>query len=267
MPQRQAANHKSRITNPWDSSVNLHQLRIFATVARLGSFSRAAEELHISQPSVSIQVADLERALAVDLFKQGERPIRLTEAGSVLEEYARRILALVDGAEAAVKEAKHLRRPRPAADAADAEAPPLGGADAGPPFEVIEHTADVGIIAYGRSLEELFSHAAMGMMHFLIDAASVRPIEQRTRIVEAEDREGLLINWLNDLLLLLNAEGFVPARFEVRELTDTRLRADVAGEPVDLQRHRFHLDVKGATYHQLYVRKNDVWEARVIFDV
>jgi len=249
--------------------VNLHQLRIFATVARLGSFSRAAEELHISQPSVSIQVADLERALGVDLFKQGERPIRLTEAGSVLEDYARRILALVDGAEAAVKEAKHLRRPRPAADAAvDAEPAPLhGGADAGPPFEVIEHTADVGIIAYGRSLEELFSHAAMGMMHFLIDAAAVRPIEQRTRTVEAEDREGLLINWLNDLLLLLNAEGFVPARFEVRELTGTRLRADVAGEPVDPERHRFHLDVKAATYHQLYVRKNEMWQARVIFDV
>ena len=105
------------------------------------------------------------------------------------------------------------------------------------------------------------------MMHFLIDAASVRPIEQRTRTVEAEDREGLLINWLNDLLLLLNAEGFVPARFEVRELTGTRLRADVAGEPVDPERHRFHLDVKAATYHQLDVRKNEMWEARVIFDV
>ena len=249
--------------------MNLHQLRIFATVARLGSFSRAAEELHISQPSVSIQVADLERALGVDLFKQRERPIRLTDAGNVLEDYARRILALVDEAEAAVKEAKHLRRPRPAADAAvDAEAAPHHrGADAVPPFEVIEHTADVGIIAYGRSLEELFSHAAMGMMHFLIDAASVRPIEQRTRTVEAEDREGLLIDWLNDLLLLLNAEGFVPVRFEVRELTDTRMRADVAGEPVDPQRHRFHLDVKAATYHQLYVRKNEMWEARVIFDI
>src|SRR2546426_11492208 len=135
MPHRQAANHESRITNAWEFSVNRHQLRTFATVARLGSFSRAAEELHISQPSVSIQVADLERALGVDLLPQGERPIRLTEAGSVLEDYARRILALVDGSEAAVKEAKHLRRPRPAADAAvDADAAPLpGGADAGRP--------------------------------------------------------------------------------------------------------------------------------------
>src|SRR5437773_3542943 len=80
--------------------MTLRQLRIFAAVARLGSFSRAAEELQISQPSVSIQVADLERVLGVDLFTQEGRRAHLTGAGRVLDEYARRILALVDDAEA-----------------------------------------------------------------------------------------------------------------------------------------------------------------------
>ena len=135
------------------------------------------------------------------------------------------------------------------------------------PFEVIDHTADVGIIAYGRSLEELFANAAEGMMHFLIDPASVRPVEQRTMTVDADDREGLLINWLNDLLVLLNADGFVPVRFIVPEMKDTRLRADVSGEPVDPARHRFRLDVKAATYHSLEIGKNEVWHARIIFDV
>jgi len=241
--------------------MTLRQLRIFAAVARLGSFSRAAEELQISQPSVSIQVADLERALGVDLFTQEGRRAHLTGAGRVLDEYARRILALVDDAEAAVKGAKHPRRAQPAEQA------PAGPGAAPPPFEVVEHTADVGLVAHGRSLEELFANAARGMMHFLIDPAAVRPAERRVRAVEGGDREGLLVNWLNDLLLLLNADGFVPADFEVNELSDTRLRADVSGEPVDPQRHRFHLDVKAATYHQLYVRKNEIWEARVIFDV
>ena len=135
------------------------------------------------------------------------------------------------------------------------------------PFEVIDHTADVGIIAYGRSLEELFANAAEGMMHFLIDPASVRPVEQRTMTVDADDREGLLINWLNDLLVLLNADGFVPVRFVVPEMKDTRLRADVSGEPVDPARHKFRLDVKAATYHSLEIGKNEVWHARIIFDV
>jgi len=90
--------------------MNLHQLRIFVTVAKRGSFSRAAEELHISQPSASIQVADLERALGVDLFEQAGRQIHLTEAGRVLEDYARRILALTDEARIAVSETAGLRR-------------------------------------------------------------------------------------------------------------------------------------------------------------
>ena len=135
------------------------------------------------------------------------------------------------------------------------------------PFEVIEHTADVGIIAYGRSLEELFANAAVGMMSFLIDVTSVRLLQQRTLTADADDREGLLIAWLNELLVLLNADGFVPGRLTVRDLTGTQLRADVAGEPVDPARHRFHLDVKAATYHGLEIKHDGLWQARVIFDV
>jgi SHS2 domain-containing protein len=135
------------------------------------------------------------------------------------------------------------------------------------PFEVIDHTAEVGIVAYGRSLEELFANAAVGMMSFLIDPATVRPVAQRTIMVDADDRAELLIAWLNELLVLLNADGFIPGRFTVQELTDTRLRAEVGGEPVDPSRHRFRLDVKAATYHGLEIKRNDLWHARIIFDV
>ncbi len=134
-------------------------------------------------------------------------------------------------------------------------------------FEVIEHTADVGIIARGQSLEELFANAAAGMLHFLIDPGAVRSVERRRVVAEADDLEGLLVVWLSELLVLLNADGFLPAAFDVRELTDRRVVADVAGEPVDPARHRFRLDVKAATYHQLYIRRDSEWHAQVIFDV
>ncbi len=84
--------------------LNVHQLKIFHTVARTGSFSRAAEALGITQPSVSIQVRDLERALGVELFEQIGKRTFLTEAGKVLEEYASRILSLLEEAEQAVRE-------------------------------------------------------------------------------------------------------------------------------------------------------------------
>jgi len=122
--------------------------------------------------------------------------------------------------------------------------------------EVIEHTADVGIIARGDTVEDVFAAAAEGMCAFII-----------RREVEADDRAGLLVAWLNDLLLLLNADAFVPGEVHVLECGETRLVADVRGEPVDPARHRFRLDVKAATYHQLDVAENDGWQARVIFDV
>jgi SHS2 domain-containing protein len=133
--------------------------------------------------------------------------------------------------------------------------------------EIIEHTADVGIVVRGDTVEDIFTAAAEGMLSFIIDRNDVRPVETRRRTVEADDREGLLVAWLNDLILLLNADGFVPADVRVLVCTDTRLAADVRGEPVDPARHRFRLDVKAATYHQLEVSRPNGWRGRVIFDV
>ncbi|MBM3449374.1 MAG: LysR family transcriptional regulator [Armatimonadetes bacterium] len=94
--------------------LNVHQLKIFHTVARAGSFSRAAEELRITQPSVSIQVRELERTLGVELFDQIGKRIFLTEAGKILEDYAVRVLGLLNEAEHAIRDVKgatggHLR--------------------------------------------------------------------------------------------------------------------------------------------------------------
>jgi SHS2 domain-containing protein len=135
-------------------------------------------------------------------------------------------------------------------------------------FEVINHTADVGIVVRAATLPDLFETAAVGMFSFLIDPLSVENRAWRERRVDADDLAGLLVAWLNDLLLLLNGEEFVPKVYVVDEVGERRLRATVHGEPVDPTRHRFRLDVKAATYHQLEVRREgDGWMARVIFDV
>lgn len=241
--------------------MTLHQLRIFHTVASLGSFSRAAEELGISQPSVSIQVGDLERSLGVDLFEQRGKRIYLTEAGKTLEEFAGRILDLMEQASTAVRRAPA----RSEAPADRPEQPQPHSEDL--PFEVIEHTADVGIIARGATLPDVFANAAVGMMSFIIQPHLVRPRESRRVVVEAEDRDALLVAWLNELLVLLNGDGFIPREFRIVQLTDSRLEADVLGEPVDPRRHQFRLDVKAATYHQLEISRDNGWHAKVIFDV
>ncbi len=93
-------------------AINVHLLKIFHAVARSGSFSRAASELAISQPSVSIQVGELERQLGVELFEPAGKSVRLTEAGRICYDYAGRILALMDEAQRAMDEVKGLGRGR-----------------------------------------------------------------------------------------------------------------------------------------------------------
>ena len=135
-------------------------------------------------------------------------------------------------------------------------------------YEVIDHTAEAGITVYAATPSDLFETAAEGMMSLIVDAASVESRVWVERRVEAEDLEGLLVAWLNDLIAMLGAESFVPKVFVVDEVTETRLRATVHGEPVDPNRHRFRLDVKAATYHMLEISESDRgWSAKVIFDV
>ncbi len=94
------------------ASLNLHRLRVFHAVARRESYSRAAEDLHISQPAVSKHVLDLEEELGAKLFHRLGRRIVLTEAGRLMADYAQRIFVLADEARRALEELEGLERGR-----------------------------------------------------------------------------------------------------------------------------------------------------------
>jgi DNA-binding transcriptional LysR family regulator len=82
--------------------VSLRQLSVFAAVARHASFARAAEELHLTQPAVSMQVKELEATVQLPLFERAGRSVRLTAPGEYLLVYARRVLAVLREAETAM---------------------------------------------------------------------------------------------------------------------------------------------------------------------
>jgi LysR family transcriptional regulator, low CO2-responsive transcriptional regulator len=93
-----------------DRAITLHQLRTLRAVADHLSFSAAASDLHLSQPSVSYQVKELEEALGVDLLDRQGKRVRLTQAGEILYDYARRVLNLVDEAAVAIEQLRGLER-------------------------------------------------------------------------------------------------------------------------------------------------------------
>jgi DNA-binding transcriptional LysR family regulator len=90
--------------------MNLNHLAIFHAVAQTGSMTLGAERLDISQPAVSKQVQELERALGVHLFDRVGRRIRLSHAGEILAEYARRLFTLAHEAETAMADVRALGR-------------------------------------------------------------------------------------------------------------------------------------------------------------
>ena len=93
-----------------DRAMTLRQLRTFKTVADLGSFSQAAQQLRLSQPSVSYQVKELEESLGLPLLDRLSKRIQLTEAGSILYGYARRTLDVLDEAALALEEIRGIKR-------------------------------------------------------------------------------------------------------------------------------------------------------------
>jgi protein archease len=135
-------------------------------------------------------------------------------------------------------------------------------------FEVFAVTADKGIRAWGRDLPEVFVNAARGMWSLMVEAGSARADRMLPIRVEANDRETLLVAWLNELLYLHEVEEFVAATFAITYLSDTMLEAEVWGESMDRSRHVLVGHVKAATYHLLRVlSKVRGWEAEVVVDV
>jgi len=135
-------------------------------------------------------------------------------------------------------------------------------------FDIIDHTADTGIVAYGTDLKEAFANTAYAMFSLIADLGSVKEEACRTIAVEAADLESLVVAWLNELLYLFDVERIVFKRFDIIELADTGLKAEGYGEEIDESRHSLRVGVKAATYHMLRVTKNSgYYSIRVIFDV
>jgi DNA-binding transcriptional LysR family regulator len=90
--------------------VDLGELQVFLMVAKEGSFSRAAERLYRTQPAISLAIRKLEDSLGQPLFVRGARPVRMTDAGILLKDYAERLINLRDEVKKGLTELEGLKR-------------------------------------------------------------------------------------------------------------------------------------------------------------
>jgi SHS2 domain-containing protein len=133
-------------------------------------------------------------------------------------------------------------------------------------YELIEHTADVGVKAYGKTVAEAFEHAAEAMFDIITDESTIDSIGEYDIQLEAPDLEQLLVDWLSKLLFLNDAENLVFGKFQVT-IDANRLSARVFGEKYNKKKHKMGVEIKAVTYHILQVNKKDPIFVQVLFDI
>ena len=136
------------------------------------------------------------------------------------------------------------------------------------PFEIIDHTADIGIVAYGTDIKQVFANAALGLFNLMADLDDFKEDLQRELELSAEDAEVLLVEWLNELIYIFDVEHIIFKRFEIDELTSTHIKARCFGVKIKPGQHKLKREIKAATYHMLRISKEDGgYKVQVIFDI
>jgi len=126
-------------------------------------------------------------------------------------------------------------------------------------FEFLEHTADVYIAAYGKTLEEAFENAALAMFEVMTDTEKVSGDVEESVEVEAEDEYALLYSWLEALLVKFEIKNMLYSKFKISSLQETsegfKIKAAVWGEKFNAEKHTQKVAVKAVTYHRMEIIK------------
>lgn len=135
-------------------------------------------------------------------------------------------------------------------------------------FETFEHGADIGVRGRGATRERAFANAAKALFSLMvIDLEKVRPVQQIEVSCSSYDQETLLVAWLNILLAEADIHRMLFSDFYLH-IENLEVHGIARGEVFDSKRHERGVEVKGATYTELAVRKEeDVWIAQCVVDV
>ena len=126
-------------------------------------------------------------------------------------------------------------------------------------FEFLEHTADIYVAAFGKTLEKAFENAALATFEAMTDINKITPKFEDTVEIEGHDEYALLYNWLETLLVKFETTDMLYSQFRITSLKKTtegyKLRATIKGEKFDPEKHISKVGVKAITYHLMEIVK------------
>jgi Uncharacterized conserved protein len=135
-------------------------------------------------------------------------------------------------------------------------------------FKIIDISGDIGLCASGISLREAFINAGLGMFSLITDIGKIDDKIDYEINISSESLEGLVVNYLNELIFHFDTYGFIGSKIEVEEFSDYHIKAKVRGDYFNPSFHSRGLLIKAATYHDLRIEKiDDIYQITVIFDI
>lgn len=137
-------------------------------------------------------------------------------------------------------------------------------------YQFLDHMTDAYIEAYGKTMEEAFEFAARALVDTMINVEKVNGVSEEHISVEGHDMESLLYNWLDAVMLKLLVDMKALSNFKVsisKDNDEYRLDAVVKGEPLDLEKHDYKVEIKGVTYHMMEIERNSMIKLRFLLDL
>ena len=118
-------------------------------------------------------------------------------------------------------------------------------------YQCLEHKADTGFLVTAPSLERLYIDAGLALTDMMVKLSQIQEKERRSISISADNREALMVRWLNELLFLFEQHKFLCRRIVFTQFDGKRISATLHGEHYDSIRHGHVSEIKAATYHQL----------------
>lgn len=135
-------------------------------------------------------------------------------------------------------------------------------------YELLDHTADLGIRVWAADVKGLFQEAARALFAIITDLEKVTVHLSREVVVQGSGQEELLVAWLSELLYLYEVKGLLFCDFALVEIDEVRVKGVARGEEFDEGRHPIKTEIKAVTYHQLEIKEEEGrWQAQMIFDI
>lgn len=135
-------------------------------------------------------------------------------------------------------------------------------------YRITARQSELAVRIVGTSQANLFVNAAVALFDVLTESDRIEAKEHMQLEVEGTDRDDLLVNWLRELLYLYQGSAYLLSEFNIREVKDTVVRAEVGGEKLDPDRHEVKQEIAAVAYHKSHMQKTgDQWIAQVIFEV